>query len=60
MCYIIKDRTRLETTATNNDSYANIEFFKEVGICNDVNPRKLNTKTNVEFERKLKRESDQI
>ena len=60
MCYIIKDGTRLETTATNDDSYANTEFFKEVGICNDVNPRKLNTKPNVEFERKFRRESDQI
>lgn len=60
MYYIINDGTRIERTATNNDRYANTEFFKEVGICNDVNPRKLNTKPHVEFERKFRKESHQI
>lgn len=60
MYYIIDDRTRIERTATTNGRYANTEFFKQVGICNDVNPGKLNTKAHIEFERKFRRESDQI
>lgn len=60
MYYIISDGTRTGRTATNNDRYVNTEVFKEVGICNDVNPRKLNTKPHVKFERKFRKESDQI
>lgn len=60
MYYIISDGTRTGRTATDNDRYANTEVFKEVGICNDVNPRKLNTKPHVKFERKFRKKSDQI